>query len=97
MGASGAKRRLGEGTEMLRVRVHLFGALREAAGERQGELDLEPGATAGDVKAAAESRWPGLRGHLGGVALAVNLEYAVVGRVLADGDEVALIPPVSGG
>lgn len=71
------------------VRVRLFAGLRERAGWAQREVDA---ATVADV-------WPAL--ELGdepsGLLYAVNREYATRDRELADGDEVALIPPVSGG
>jgi molybdopterin synthase catalytic subunit/molybdopterin converting factor small subunit len=71
------------------VRVRLFAGLRERAGWSQREIDA---ATVADV-------WPAL--ELGdapaGLLYAVNKEYATPDRALADGDEVALIPPVSGG
>ena len=69
--------------------VRLFAGLRERAGWSQREVDA---ATVADV-------WPAL--ELGdepaGLLYAVNKEYAPRDRALADGDEVALIPPVSGG
>jgi molybdopterin synthase catalytic subunit len=71
------------------VRVRLFAGLRERAGWAQREID---------VSSVAEV-WPAL--ELGdepsGLLYAVNREYATRDRELADGDEVALIPPVSGG
>jgi molybdopterin synthase catalytic subunit len=74
----------------VRVKVRLFAGLRERAGF--GERELEDVARVGDV-------WPRLA--LGeeppGLLYAVNREYAEPDRELADGDEVALIPPVSGG
>ena len=77
----------------MRVRVRLFASLRERAGASERELELPAGARAVDV-------WPALP-ELGeqppGVLLAVNKEYVEGGHELADGDEVALIPPVSGG
>jgi molybdopterin synthase catalytic subunit/molybdopterin converting factor small subunit len=74
----------------VRVTVKLFAGLRERAGWK--ERELEGVATVGDV-------WPAL--DLGdepeGLLYAVNRSYADAERGLADGDEVALIPPVSGG
>lgn len=71
------------------VRVRLFAGLRERAGWSQRDVDAT---TVADV-------WPAL--DLGdepqGLLYAVNREYAAHDRALADGDEVALIPPVSGG
>jgi MoaE-MoaD fusion protein len=76
----------------VRVTVRLFAALRERAGASRRELELPPGATAGDVFAAL-----GIGAEPQGLAYAVNREYADRTAALADGDEVALIPPVSGG
>jgi molybdopterin synthase catalytic subunit len=72
------------------VRVRLFAALRERAGWSERELD--------GVTRVADV-WPalGLGDEPPGLLYAVNREYAPPERELADGDEVALIPPVSGG
>jgi len=71
------------------IRVRLFAGLREQAGWSQRELDV---ATVADV-------WPalGLGEEPAGLLYAVNREYAEPDRELHNGDEVALIPPVSGG
>jgi MoaE-MoaD fusion protein len=74
------------------VVVRLFAALRERAGTGERRLELDDGATTGDVWSALE-----LGEEPRGLLYAVNKEYADRGRPLADGDEVALIPPVSGG
>ncbi len=74
------------------VTVRLFAALRERAGTGRRELALPDGATAGDVWGALD-----LGPEPSGVALAVNRTYVDRDHPLADGDEVALIPPVSGG
>jgi molybdopterin synthase catalytic subunit len=76
----------------VRVTVRLFAGLRERAGTARRELDLRDGACVGDV-------WPalGLGDEPQGLRYALNREFAPAGAALADGDEVALIPPVSGG
>jgi MoaE-MoaD fusion protein len=71
------------------VSVRLFAGLRERAGFTQREIDA---ATVAEVWAAL-----GLGDEPAGLLYAVNKEYAKPDRALADGDEVALIPPVSGG
>jgi molybdopterin synthase catalytic subunit/molybdopterin converting factor small subunit len=71
------------------VTVRLFAGLRERAGWSQREIDA---ATVADVWSALE-----LGDEPAGLLYAVNKEYATPERELADGDEVALIPPVSGG
>ncbi len=74
---------------MASVNVRLFAGLRERAGWSQRDIDA---ATVGDI-------WPtlGIGDEPAGLLYAVNKEYAERTRALADGDEVALIPPVSGG
>ena len=76
----------------MRVVVKLFAGLRERAGTGERALELPDGARTADV-------WPelGLGEEPGGLLYAVNREYAEADLPLADGDEVALIPPVSGG
>ena len=75
---------------MVRITIRLFAGLREQAG--YGERELEGVTRVADV-------WPalGLGEEPDGLLYAVNREYAEPTRELADGDEVALIPPVSGG
>ena len=76
----------------MRVVVRLFAGLRERAGTDRRELDLDDGAAVEDV-------WPalGLGDEPAGLLYAVNRTYADPGQALREGDEVALIPPVSGG
>jgi molybdopterin synthase catalytic subunit/molybdopterin converting factor small subunit len=76
----------------VRVVVRLFAGLRERAGTDRREVDLDEGATVGDVWAALD-----LGDEPAGLLYAVNRTYADTGQRLAEGDEVALIPPVSGG
>ena len=74
----------------MQISVRLFAGLRERAGV--SKLELDGVATVGDV-------WPrlGLGDEPGGLLYAVNREYVERSHALQDGDEVALIPPVSGG
>jgi molybdopterin synthase catalytic subunit len=76
----------------MEVRVRLFAALRERVGAPELVLELPDGALVGD----ALERLAGVTAGVPAV-LAVNREYADRGAALHEGDEVALIPPVSGG
>jgi molybdopterin synthase catalytic subunit len=76
----------------MRIRVRLFAGLREQAGTAQRELELPVGSRLADVWAPLE-----LGDEPEGLLYAVNQGYASGDRLLAEGDEVALIPPVSGG
>ena len=81
----------------MQVRVLFFGALRELVGRNQDTLTLPQGARLSDLLAHYESSMPRLKGLLPAVALSVNQEYAAPAAALHDQDEVALLPPVSGG
>jgi molybdopterin synthase catalytic subunit len=77
---------------VIHVRVRLFAMLRERAGRSTVEVQLADGATAGDVWASL-----GIGDEPPALGVAVNRAYADRSTTLADGDEVAFIPPVSGG
>jgi len=81
----------------IRVRVRLFAIQRELAGTREIALDLRPEATVEDAWQALVSRFPVLAPGRPAVRFALNGVYADAGDRLAHGDEVACIPPVSGG
>ena len=81
----------------VRVRVRLFAMQRELAGVRELRLELPRGATVDDAWAAVAGTVPALAPGRAFLRFAVNGSYADPGTMLADGDEVACIPPVSGG
>jgi molybdopterin converting factor subunit 1 len=81
----------------MRVRVLFFGMLKDLAGKTSDTLELPEGATVGDMLAHFESRIPRLKESLGSLAVAVNQQYAGWETGLKSDDEVALLPPVSGG
>jgi molybdopterin converting factor subunit 1 len=81
----------------MRVCVLYFGVLKDLIGESRAEMELPEALSVSELVAmhresgkAAASVWDSL-------AVAVNQEYAKAGDVLREGDEVALLPPVSGG
>jgi sulfur-carrier protein len=78
------------------VTIRLFASLRERAGRSAITRSISDGSTAGDLLTALYTDFPTLQGS-GRVAIAVNSEYTDQDHRLRDGDEVALIPPVSGG
>jgi len=84
----------------MHVKVISFGMLKDWLGSDAALIELEDGATVADLMRAlvADPRHGGrLELQLAGIAVGVNAEYATATRILRDGDEVALLPPVSGG
>ena len=78
------------------VRVRFFARLREIAGIETESLKLSPGSTLADAYAAVRRTHSGLPDP-GSVRGAVNQEFADWSTTVSDGDEVAFVPPVSGG
>ena len=81
----------------MRVTVLFFGVLKELAGKASESIQLEEGASLRDLLAFYEMHIPRLKESLPSVAMALNQEYASTEARLRDGDEIALLPPVSGG
>jgi molybdopterin synthase catalytic subunit len=81
----------------MRVSVRLFAMLRDEAGVERLDLDLPEGATAETAWEAVARRHPSLRARRSALTAAHNRRYAGWDEPLAEGDEVAFIPPVSGG
>lgn len=79
------------------IRTHYFAMMRELIGTGGETLSLPEGATARDAFATLVERHPSLAGLERAVMLMVNETYVRGNRVLHDGDELAFIPPVSGG
>jgi len=80
-----------------KVQVRLFARLADVAGTRSAEVELGEGLTAGDAYRLLCREYPGMAGLEGSLMYAVNAEYVGAEHPLRDGDELALIPPVSGG
>jgi molybdopterin synthase catalytic subunit/molybdopterin converting factor small subunit len=81
----------------VRVRVKLFGSVREEAGSKELVLDLPEGSLVENLRGLLEQQYP-IFGRMGDrLAVSVNLEMVSRERVLAEGDEVALLRPVAGG
>jgi molybdopterin converting factor subunit 1 len=81
----------------MRVTVRLFARLRDIAGAAELTRDVAPGSTIGTVWRQLASEYPGLAAYERAISTAVNADYARMDRVLGEGDEVAFLPPVSGG
>jgi len=81
----------------MRITVRLFAILRDRAATDSTTLDLDEGATVSAAMEQLAMRLPAIATWLPRVAAAVNREYVTRDAMLHDGDELALIPPVSGG
>jgi molybdopterin synthase catalytic subunit len=81
----------------MRVNVQYLGVLRELAGLANEPIEAAEGTALADLFATVQNRYPKLAEFRQAIALAVNCEYSSGERLLHDGDEVALLPPVSGG
>ncbi len=81
----------------MRVSVKLFAVLKERAGTGEVSLELAEKPTVARAAEALGERIPAIAKYLDRVAFAVNRTYVSKDTVLNDGDELALIPPVSGG
>ncbi len=81
----------------MRVTVRLFARLREIIGSAELARTVEPGATVGTLWRQLAQEHTALAQYERSISSAVNADYARMDRVLADGDEVAFLPPVSGG
>jgi molybdopterin converting factor subunit 1 len=81
----------------VRVTVKLFARLRDIAGTAELVRDVAAGSTIGSVWRALAQDFPDLDPYGRSVSAAVNADYAKMDQVLSDGDEVAFLPPVSGG
>ena len=79
------------------VRVRFFARLREQSGTETEALQVQPGATLEDVYGVLCRKHPALESDRKAVRGAINQEVSDWSAVVADGDEVAFIPPVSGG
>jgi len=78
------------------VTVLAFGIAKEIFGASPIKIQLDNKATAGDLKTLLEVQYPRLK-KLASFMIAVNNEYASPGDVIEEKDEIAVIPPVSGG
>ena len=80
----------------MKIAIRLFAAYRETAGTSRTDVDLPDSSTVGDLARVVVGRFPGLP-DAERIVVAVNGEYQDHAFALSDGDEAALIPPVSGG
>ena len=81
----------------MRVTVRLFARLRDIAGVGEMQIEAPAGATVHAVWASLASEFPELMAYEKSISCAVNADYSRFTAAVADGDEIAFLPPVSGG
>ena len=81
----------------MRVRVRLFARLRELAGTGELEREAPAGATVRTIWDLLVREYPAIAPYADSMSCAVNADYARMTTTVGDGDEVAFLPPVSGG
>jgi molybdopterin converting factor subunit 1 len=81
----------------MRVRVKLFARLKDLAGAGELVREVEAPATVSTVWRALTAEIPALSQYERTMSVAVNAEYAKMAATVGDGDEIAFLPPVSGG
>ena len=81
----------------MQVKVLFFGQLKEVVGAPEEQVELPEGASVADLFARYQQRFPRLEEFRPSIAVAVNQEYTDSTAALRMGDEVAFLPPVSGG
>jgi len=81
----------------MRIHLKLFATFREVVGERDIIMEVGAGSTVEDVVTELLGTYPKLKAHRNSMIYSVNKEYADPGATLSDGDEVGILPPVTGG
>lgn len=81
----------------MRIKVKFFAYTREITGQSETEMEIMEGTDLAGIMKLLTEKFPGLRRYSSEINMAVNHEYAPPETVVKEGDEVALLPPVSGG
>jgi molybdopterin converting factor subunit 1 len=81
----------------MRVTVLLFARLRDVVGASELARDIAPGTTIGSIWRQLAREYPALAPYERSISTAVNADYASLDRVVGEGEEIAFLPPVSGG
>lgn len=81
----------------MRIHVLLFGQLKDIIGRQEDYLELQPGTPLSAVLGHYSEKFPKFQGLVHSIACSVNQEYSSGSAILREGDEIGLLPPVSGG
>jgi molybdopterin converting factor small subunit len=82
---------------MMKVRIHLYAQLRDAAGTQQLELDLPEGARVARLLEQLYVKLPALRAHDKSILVGAGVEFVDRAYVIHPDEEIAIMPPVQGG
>jgi molybdopterin converting factor small subunit len=82
---------------MINVKLLLFHTVADQAGRREADLQVAPGATVADAFMALQKQHPALIMEPKTLAFTRNEEYVPTDSLISDGDEIGVLPPVSGG
>ena len=81
----------------MKIRIKFFAALREIVGQEEVQKDVSEGTTTGGLLETMASEFPKLRSYTKATQVAVNHEIVDLKHIVKSEDEVAFLPPVSGG
>lgn len=81
----------------MKITLRFFGQLRELAKCDKAEIEIKSGTKIGDLMWLVGERFPNMREHLKVVSFSIDNEYAAKDTILNEGNEVSLLPPISGG
>ena len=81
----------------MKVKTLFFASCRDMVGSREFDLEIDDGSRVGDVKRVLMATYPNFPAATNVLSVAVNAEYVDDRVILCPGDEIAFIPPVSGG
>ena len=85
------------GDDFMKIKIKFFASYKEAVGRDELDLDMEDESDVSQLLEAVKAIHPAIGELIEPLIVSVNKEYATFDKVLKDGDEVALLPPVSGG
>lgn len=85
------------GDDIMKIKVKFFASYKEAVGTDELDMDMEDESNVSQLLEAVKAIHPAIGELIEPLIVSVNKEYATFDKVLKDGDEVALLPPVSGG
>ncbi len=88
--------RKSDNNDNMKINILAFGVAKDILGSANFEMEVKPKLTIDELKAQFLAKNPDFS-KLNSILLAINSEYSIPGQVLKENDEVALIPPVSGG